>query len=392
MSARAESTADETLRRTKSAEVLERTKLQDLPVEMQRHSRQQRYLAKQSLSSTNTTSNKNNRSTTSIISNESFTLQGNLSSNTTDVCKLPESSLTAALVIVGYNIFLSITLSPVGFITLFLVDYCKCCKSSKTNSQVAPDNEKAQPSDCEVPPQVVMTVSNSDGQETMAKNKERELEKVWPIGISEYYQSAANLLYQIGYRGVFVFIQIRSANFVNPALFAIDLTMAAYFGARKLYCPGCLYNDMHVLLYKKKFDHVSVAGLSHCEFIFCIYTLAALCAPWSLCPWWKIMLSLLRREWGGSVSKETWRFLSIPQEFPANDNEINGFLKFSITMAGRPLQSLSNQLAVRSGRGGSTLVAEVASDTLLLQAPIRMRVSPLGLEKAGPGPGLTGRA
>jgi hypothetical protein len=282
MSACAESTADETLRRTKSAEVLERTMSQDLPVGIQKRSRQQRNLANQSLSSTNTTSNKNDRSSTSIISNKSLTLQGNLSSNITDLCKLPENSMDATMTIVAYNITLSIALSPVGFFALFLVDYCKCCKSSKKNSQVAPDNEKAQTSNCEVPPQQVMTVSNSDGQETVSESKERELENVWPTKISEYYQSAANLLYQIGYRGIFVFIQIRSGNFVNPALFAIDLTMAAYFGARKLYCPGCLYNDMHVLLYKKKFDHVSISGLSHCEFVFYIHTVDALCAPRSL--------------------------------------------------------------------------------------------------------------
>jgi hypothetical protein len=407
MSARAEST-EESLGRTKSAESLERTRSQDLPVEIQKHSRQQRYLANQSFSSTNTVNNRNSPSTASTISNKSLTLQGNRSSisNATDICK------DASTAVVGYNIILSIALSPVGFIALFIVDYYACCKSSSSKEkaqnasdnematangcplQAAPyqpqaleslqehagpnypqypapaaenpeqnaenesDNEKApaygyqsqaapyqpqaleslpvhtgpsypqypapaagypapaaaataaayplqyvapaggggggyaaltyydaqaQPtayggmvyadpaakgesSHCEVPTQAVMTVSTSDEPGTLRKSKERELKNVWPTEISEYYQSAANLLYQIGYRGVFVFIQIRSGNFVNPALFLIDLIMAAYFGAQKLYCPGCLYNDIHVLLYKKKFENVSIPGLSRCKF------------------------------------------------------------------------------------------------------------------------------
>jgi hypothetical protein len=388
MSARAESTV----------KALERTISHDPPVEIQKHSRQQRYLANQSLSSTNTshpgtfsirirsteqaTTSKLEQmsasSTTGVISNQSSTLHSSQSSisNATDMCKVSEDSLTAAMMIVSYNIALSFALSPVGFIALFLVDcYRHGCKCSEKNYQVASDNEMApanvyppqatpyqppqalylppahagpsypqypapaagypapvgaypfpaaaaayppqyaapgtpaggygggypaptyygvqygppppfaQPtasgwgsymvpttnggsSHYEVPQQLTMTVPSSEEQGAMGKNKERELEKIWPTGISEYYKSAVNLLYQIGYRGVFVFIQIRSGNFINPALFVIDLTMAAYFGFHKQYCPGCLYNDIHVLLHKKKFKNVSISCPSHCKFIF----------------------------------------------------------------------------------------------------------------------------
>jgi hypothetical protein len=50
-----------------------------------------------------------------------------------------------------------------------------------------------------------MTVSNSDDQEAIGRRKEleQEVENVWHAGIFEFYQSAANLFYQIGYRDVF---------------------------------------------------------------------------------------------------------------------------------------------------------------------------------------------
>ena len=174
--------------------------------------------------------------------------------NNTQFCSSLSNPLFSALVAGCYNIMFSIALSPLGFIVLFIRDLWKrgrkCC-----NEKIAPEQEQSAEG---IPTQIVMV--KNDQSEALDPDHPishtAELKKIPFIGISEFYQSAANLFYNVGYRGVFVFVQIQNRNFVNPALFLIDICMALYFGFKKMYCPGCLYNDFHVLIYNRKFVHV----------------------------------------------------------------------------------------------------------------------------------------
>ncbi len=180
--------------------------------------------------------------------------------STEEFCRSAEDPYISALMTFTYNVAISIALAPVGFIGIFVRDAlnngCKC------SEKVAPEPEKPSSS---IPSHIVMVSNEANDIEKSADSehvtsKTEELGKIKivgkSIGISEYYQSAVSLLYNIGYRTVFVFIHIMNRNYVNPSLFAIDVCMAIYFGIKKMYCPGCLYNDLHVLIYKRKFVHV----------------------------------------------------------------------------------------------------------------------------------------
>ena len=37
----------------------------------------------------------------------------------------------------------------------------------------------------------------------------------------------------------------------------VDIVLLAYFGWYQKYCPGCLYNELHPLLYGKKIEQVN---------------------------------------------------------------------------------------------------------------------------------------
>ncbi len=167
----------------------------------------------------------------------------------------------SALMTFTYNVALSFALAPVGFVGIFVRDALK--NGCKISEKIAPEQDEIRSS---IPPHIEM-VSNeennlADSEHVTSKTEELGKIKIGklPTGISEYYQSVILLLHNIGYRTVFVFIHIMNRNYVNPSLFAIDVCMAVYFGIKKMYCPGCLYNDLHVLIYKRKFVHVRNPG------------------------------------------------------------------------------------------------------------------------------------
>ena len=175
--------------------------------------------------------------------------------NNTDFCMSAEDPLTSALLTFSWNVVISIGLAPVGFIAVFVRDGLK--RGCKCSEKIAPVQEYTGPS---IPLQVVMTKQEDDPSIVPESTASRTEVLKRKFGVSEYYLVAASLLYNIGYRGVFVFIQIKNRNYVNPSLFAIDVSMAIYFGIKKMYCPGCLYNDMHVLIYKRKFVNVRMSS------------------------------------------------------------------------------------------------------------------------------------
>jgi hypothetical protein len=204
-------------------------------------------------------------------------------------CNASQDPGQLARLTAGYNIIFSFVLSPIGFLLIFIVDArkrgCQCSEKVVQEDEAPglpiPPEDKApalvRDSDLifvgdgshedlqtknskapgpSFPSQMTMT-ENQDVEEQDWTSKTKELKNIPFLGISEYYQSAANLLYNVTYRVVFVIMQLRGQNFINPALFIIDICMATYFGYKKMYCPGCLYNDIHVLAYKRKFVHVS---------------------------------------------------------------------------------------------------------------------------------------
>ena len=172
--------------------------------------------------------------------------------NSSDLCKTTDDPVQSALLTVMWNISLSIALSPIGFIVLFILDVRK--RFCKRSGKIEPEKVGESDSLAMVPelPQMTSNESNTD----KTTSKEEKLGKI--LGISEYYKSVVSLSYNIGYRAVFVVLQIKNRNFINPALFAIDIGMAVYFGLKRMYCPGCLYNDIHVLYFNRKFVHVRI--------------------------------------------------------------------------------------------------------------------------------------
>jgi hypothetical protein len=170
----------------------------------------------------------------------------------------------AALTTFSYNIAVSLALAPLGFIGTFIRDARK--RGCKCSEKVAPEPENQSKFTDSIPPQIMIVSENGNQSEPQDLTADltlrtKELEDIKILGkikFPERYKSAFATLYAFGYRIVFIFIHIKNRNYVNPALFAIDFSMAAYFGVKKMYCPGCLYNDLHVLIYKRKFVHVSL--------------------------------------------------------------------------------------------------------------------------------------
>jgi hypothetical protein len=177
--------------------------------------------------------------------------------NFTEFCSSAEDPYMAALITFTYNVLISLALAPVGFIGIFISDARK--RGCKCSEKVSPEPEKPSTPMDSIPPQI-MIVSEKENQSEQPADLTEVLGNIkvfgCNLGISEWWQSAGLLFYNVGYRGVFVFIQIMKKNYINPTLFAIDISMTAYFGYKKMYCPGCMYNDIHVLLYKRKFVHV----------------------------------------------------------------------------------------------------------------------------------------
>jgi hypothetical protein len=161
------------------------------------------------------------------------------------------------------NILLSLALAPIGFIYFFILDWkkrgCKCSeKVEPVSDDVAEKNT--------VPGQVVMVDQNPEQTNKLNLNNTEPLGKykVSLIGleIPDILIAVATLLYGVGYRAVFVAMQVTKKNFVNPALFAIDVLLAVYFAYKKMYCPGCLYNEVLMVLNNEKFKTVGLINIS----------------------------------------------------------------------------------------------------------------------------------
>jgi hypothetical protein len=82
---------------------------------------------------------------------------------------------------------------------------------------------------------------------------ERDAEK------KDKFFAALDIVTQLGGRLVFIVPAVlRSSEpgtqSILPALYFLDFVLLLYFGSKKRYCPGCLYNPIHVFRAGKKFE------------------------------------------------------------------------------------------------------------------------------------------
>jgi hypothetical protein len=86
-------------------------------------------------------------------------------------------------------------------------------------------------------------------------NKQGKPKKVM-VFIPEIIFIALTLLFNLGYRVYFIATQFMQRNWGNPVLFLLDFIIMFIMYRRKQYLPGCMYNEVHALIYRRAFFQV----------------------------------------------------------------------------------------------------------------------------------------